>query len=77
VAFETIDAMPARTTAGDGAYLYNAAGNGASIRHNVFLHTATTEFSFSRPTALLPTMNSLRSNNGVTIGHVAFNQGRS
>jgi hypothetical protein len=74
----TLDAVPAGTTAEDLAYLYNAAGNGASIRHNVFhAHRGNRILLFSPDSSVTDNEFTEVPNQGITIGpyHAAFSQG--
>jgi hypothetical protein len=74
----TLDAVPAGTKAQDLAYLYNAAGNGASIHHNVFhAHRNNGILLFASDSSVTDNEFVEVPNNGITIGpyHAAFGQG--
>jgi hypothetical protein len=74
----TLDAVPAGTTAEDLAYVYNAAGNGASIHHNVFhAHRGNGILLFAPDSIVSDNLFTAVPNNGIIIGpsHAAFNQG--
>jgi hypothetical protein len=74
----TLDAVPAGTTAQDLAYIYNAAGNGASIHHNVFHTHRNNGILLNAPDSSVSD-NEFTDvpSNGVLIGpfHAGFNQG--
>ncbi|HKD26570.1 MAG TPA: hypothetical protein VKC66_11790 [Xanthobacteraceae bacterium] len=74
----TLDAVPSGTTAQDLAYLYNAAGNGASIHHNVFrAHRGNGILLFAPDSIVSDNEFTAVPNDGIIIGpfHAAFNQG--
>jgi hypothetical protein len=74
----TLDAVPPGTTAQDIAYLYNAAGNGASIHDNVFhAHRNNGILLFSPDSSVADNEFTEVPNQGITVGpyHVAFMQG--
>jgi hypothetical protein len=65
----TLDAVPAGTMAQDLAYLYNAAGNGASIHHNIFhAHRGNGISLFAPDSSVADNEFTEVPNNGVTIG---------
>lgn len=74
----TLDAVPTGTTTEDIAYLYNAAGNGASIHHNVFhAHRGNGIFVLASESSITDNEFTEVPNDAVIIGpsHAAFNQG--
>jgi hypothetical protein len=74
----TLDAVPTGTTAQDLAYLYNAAGNGASIHHNVFrAHRGNGILLNARDSVVSDNEFTEVPNSGILVGpfHAAFNQG--
>jgi hypothetical protein len=74
----TVDAVPPGTTAQDVAYLYNAAGNGASIHDNVFhAHRGNGILLFSPDSSVVDNKFTEVPNQGITVGpyHAAFTQG--
>jgi hypothetical protein len=74
----TLDAVPPGTTAQDIAYLYNAAGNGASIHDNVFhAHRGNGILLFSPDSSVVDNEFTEVPNQGITVGpyHAAFTQG--
>jgi len=74
----TLDAVPAGTAAEDLAFLYNAAGNGASTHHNVFrAHRNNGILLFASDSIVADNEFTEVPSNGVTIGpfHAAFSQG--
>jgi len=74
----TLDAVPPGTTAEDIAYIYNAAGTGASIRNNVFhAHRGNGILLFSPDSGVTDNEFTEVPNQGITIGpyHAAFSQG--
>jgi hypothetical protein len=74
----TLDAVPPGTTAEDFAYIYNAAGTGASIHNNVFhAHRNNGILLFSPDSSVTDNEFTEVPNQGITVGpyHAAFNQG--
>jgi hypothetical protein len=74
----TLDTVPPGTTAQDLAYIYNAAGNGASIHHNVFhAHRGNGLLLFASDSVVADNEFTEVPNNAITIGpyHAAFTQG--
>jgi hypothetical protein len=74
----TLDALPSGTTAGDFAYIYNAAGNGASIHHNVFYAHRNNGILVNAPDSVVSDNEfTTVPNSAVLVGpfHAAFNQG--
>jgi hypothetical protein len=74
----TLDAVPAGTSAGDIAYNYSAAGNGASIHHNVFgAHRGNGVLLFSPDSSVADNEFAEVPKNAVTIGpyHAGFAMG--
>jgi hypothetical protein len=74
----TLDAVSPGTAAADLAYIYNAAGNGASIHNNVFYAHRGNGILLNAPESVVSD-NEFADvpNNGVLVGpfHAAFNQG--
>jgi hypothetical protein len=74
----TLDAVPPGTTAEDIAYIYNAAGTGASIHDNVFhAHRGNGILLFSPDSSVADNEFTEVPNQGITVGpyHAAFIQG--
>jgi hypothetical protein len=74
----TLDAVPAGTAAQDIAYIYNAAGTGASIHDNVFhAHRGNGILLFSPESSVADNEFTEVPNQGITVGpyHAAFIQG--
>jgi hypothetical protein len=73
-----LDSVPPGTTAQDIAYLYNAAGNGASIHHNVFReHRGNGILLFAPNSSITDNEYTEVPNHGINIGPslAAFAQG--
>lgn len=74
----TLNPVPPGTTAEDIAYIYNAAGTGASIHNNVFrAHRGNRILLFSPDSSVTDNEFTEVPNQGITIGpyHAAFSQG--
>jgi hypothetical protein len=74
----TLDAVPPGTMAQDFAYLYNAAGNGAAIHHNVFqAHRGNGILLFAPNSVVSDNEFTEVASNGVLVGpsNAAFSQG--